>query len=69
MELRAHVCPAFGKHMAEIRKGESYIIHFFLQLKKKQAEAQQGAAVGPRSHSRELEKLSHLGSTYGTMWP
>lgn len=34
MGRRAHVCPAFVKHMAGIRKGASYIIHFFLQLRK-----------------------------------
>lgn len=47
--------PTCAGHLAStregIRKGRSYIIHFFLQLRKQAEEAQGGEAGCPRSHS------------------
>lgn len=47
--------PTCARHLANtgkgIRKGRSYIIHFFLQLRKQVEEAEGGEVVCPRSHS------------------
>lgn len=52
MERRATCAGTWQVHWEGIRKGRSYIIHFFLQLRK-QAWAQRGEANCPRSHSLE----------------
>ena len=54
-EAMCNAEPTCARHLAStgegIRKGRSYITHFFLQLRKQAEEAQGGKAGCPRSHS------------------